>query len=152
MPTYQITAPNGRTYRIDGPAGATDEQVRARVMAQHPEAGAAPFAETRKALSVIADTAASFLENVSALPDLAATGMGKAMGLTARTFGASPQTVAALENPFTLGGNLRSRVPEQAGNVVPRSVSGAFGGLFGGNAAGGLLMRVALRRKTRLPT
>lgn len=38
MPTYEITAPNGQTYRIDGPEGATDEQVRAQVLKQFPDA------------------------------------------------------------------------------------------------------------------
>ena len=39
MPTYEMRAPNGRTYRITGPAGATDAQVKAAIMAQFPEAG-----------------------------------------------------------------------------------------------------------------
>lgn len=41
MPTYSISAPNGNTYEIDGPPGATDEQVRQKVLEQHPEAGSA---------------------------------------------------------------------------------------------------------------
>lgn len=39
MPTYEMRAPNGRTYRISGPAGATDDQVRAKILQQYPEAG-----------------------------------------------------------------------------------------------------------------
>lgn len=42
MPAYQIKAPDGNTYSIDGPEGATDEQVRAKVLEQHPQAGTAP--------------------------------------------------------------------------------------------------------------
>lgn len=38
MPTYEIQAPNGKTYRIDGPEGATDEQVQAEVLRQFPDA------------------------------------------------------------------------------------------------------------------
>lgn len=38
MPTYEIRAPNGKTYRIDGPAGASDADVRKQVMQQFPEA------------------------------------------------------------------------------------------------------------------
>lgn len=38
MPTYQIKAPDGNTYRIDGPDGATDDQVREQVLQQHPNA------------------------------------------------------------------------------------------------------------------
>lgn len=36
---YQIQAPDGKTYTVDGPDGATDEQVRAEVLRQYPEAG-----------------------------------------------------------------------------------------------------------------
>lgn len=39
MPTYKMRAPNGRVYQIQGPAGATDEQVRAAILRQFPEAG-----------------------------------------------------------------------------------------------------------------
>jgi hypothetical protein len=39
MPTYAISAPDGNTYQIDGPAGASDDQVRAEVLRQHPGAG-----------------------------------------------------------------------------------------------------------------
>lgn len=39
MPTYEMRAPNGRTYRITGPAGATNAQVKAKILAQFPEAG-----------------------------------------------------------------------------------------------------------------
>ena len=38
MPTYEMQAPNGRTYRIPGPAGATDDQIRAKILEQHPDA------------------------------------------------------------------------------------------------------------------
>lgn len=39
MPTYTVRAPNGRTYRVQGPAGATQAQVEAAVLKAHPEAG-----------------------------------------------------------------------------------------------------------------
>ena len=42
MPIYRITAPNGQTYRIEGPPGATDADVANAVMAQYPESGKAP--------------------------------------------------------------------------------------------------------------
>ena len=38
MPTYAIQAPDGKTYRIDGPEGASDDQVRAEVLRQYPQA------------------------------------------------------------------------------------------------------------------
>jgi hypothetical protein len=46
MPTYEMRAPNGRTYRITGPAGATNAQVKAKILAQFPEAGK-PAGRTR---------------------------------------------------------------------------------------------------------
>jgi hypothetical protein len=39
MPTYSISAPDGNTYKIEGPAGATQEQVKAEVLKQNPSAG-----------------------------------------------------------------------------------------------------------------
>lgn len=38
MATYSIRAPDGRTYRIQGPAGASQEEVQAQVMRQYPQA------------------------------------------------------------------------------------------------------------------
>jgi hypothetical protein len=51
MATYSIKAPNGKTYRIDGPAGADDAAVRAQVLKQYPDAaGPAPSAAPKTAL------------------------------------------------------------------------------------------------------
>ena len=41
MPLYRITAPNGQTYEIEGPPGASDADVAQAVMAQYPDASAA---------------------------------------------------------------------------------------------------------------
>lgn len=42
MPTYSIAAPDGNTYSIDGPEGATQNDVIRAVLAQYPSAGTAP--------------------------------------------------------------------------------------------------------------
>lgn len=44
MTTYSIQAPDGKTYQIDGPAGASQEQVQAEVMRQNPHLSAVPQA------------------------------------------------------------------------------------------------------------
>ena len=38
MPTYTVRAPNGRTYKVQGPAGATQRQIEEAVLKAHPEA------------------------------------------------------------------------------------------------------------------
>jgi len=38
MPIYSIKAPDGRTYRIEGPEGASQEDIIAHVLDDHPEA------------------------------------------------------------------------------------------------------------------
>jgi len=42
MPTYSIAAPDGNTYKIEGPAGASQDQVVSEVLKQHPTAGNPP--------------------------------------------------------------------------------------------------------------
>ena len=41
MPTYTVRAPNGKTYKITGPAGATNAQIERAVLEAYPDAGAA---------------------------------------------------------------------------------------------------------------
>ena len=44
MTTYRIPAPDGKTYRIEGPAGASQEEIKAEVIRQNPHLGAPPAA------------------------------------------------------------------------------------------------------------
>jgi hypothetical protein len=41
MPTYTVRAPNGKTYKITGPAGATNAQIERAVLEAYPDAGGA---------------------------------------------------------------------------------------------------------------
>jgi hypothetical protein len=50
MPIYSIAAPNGKTYQIDGPEGATQEDVQAQVLKQFPDAGNVPSSTPDAAL------------------------------------------------------------------------------------------------------
>jgi hypothetical protein len=52
MPTYTVRAPNGKTYKITGPAGATNEQIERAVLEAYPDAGgAAPQSTAQRALA-----------------------------------------------------------------------------------------------------
>ena len=42
MTTYSIAAPDGQTYKIEGPVGASQEQVQNEVLKQHPNAANPP--------------------------------------------------------------------------------------------------------------
>jgi hypothetical protein len=64
MPTYEIQAPNGKTYRIDGPENASDDDVRAEVLRQFPEA-----AGTSKAVAKQGDITAEYDVPSGATPE-----------------------------------------------------------------------------------
>jgi hypothetical protein len=74
MPLYRITAPNGLTYQIEGPDGASDADVARAVMAQHPEAGN----PAKPASFSAADTALAFGQSLlgagKSLTDVAGAG------------------------------------------------------------------------------
>jgi hypothetical protein len=72
MPTYEMRAPNGRTYRIQGPAGATDAQVKAKILEQHPEAAKAAPAPKPKA-----KPKKSFLKRAEEFGEAALTGVAE---------------------------------------------------------------------------
>jgi hypothetical protein len=83
MTIYRIQAPNGLTYEIEGPEGATKEEVAMAVMAKNPDAGK-PFKEA----------GASF-------GDTALAGLQSAVGATKSTlqgFGAEAPGVETLSN------------------------------------------------------
>jgi len=94
MPTYSIKAPNGKTYRIDGPAGATQDQVQQQVLAQFPEAGgggapAVPAANRRAVAPAKApDPSAVYSERWKGVPkDKAASVLRNAQASIMRRLG-----------------------------------------------------------------
>ena len=42
MPIYEITAPDGKTYEIEGPPGASRQDVIKAIIARNPSAGQPP--------------------------------------------------------------------------------------------------------------
>jgi len=83
MPLYRIKAPNGLTYQIEGPEGASQEEVAMAVMAQNPDAGK-PFKEAGASFG---DTAVAGLQS--------AIGSAKS---TLQGFGAEAPGVETLGN------------------------------------------------------
>lgn len=55
MPTYSITSPEGKVYSIDGPAGATQEQVIAQIQAAQKAAPAADKSDAAPRWDVLGD-------------------------------------------------------------------------------------------------
>lgn len=66
MPTYRITAPDGKTYQIEGPPGATTEQVRAAVIKQNPHLAPKPAVAPQQSEDLSAGSA--LLQGVLNLP------------------------------------------------------------------------------------
>lgn len=110
MPTYAIQAPDGQTYQIDGPAGASDDQVRAQVLRQHPTAGAKPDVMSdvaksgvtglKRTMTGLADQVASSVPGLSQIHQIA-SGMWD---------------VAHHQTPSPGGGNLFSDI---GSTVIP---------------------------------
>jgi hypothetical protein len=102
MPTYEIQAPDGNKYRIDGPAGATDDQVREQVLKQHPNAGTKAAAKAEeKAPEPTWGRAAGAVGEL---------GLTLASGLDQQVIGV-PKHVAQLAESVTSG--LSRETPEQ---------------------------------------
>ena len=73
MTTYRITAPDGKTYSIEGPEGASQEQVQQEVIRQNPQLASPSTAVTTPSPPVAAPESPSMLSQ-----------LGRQAGLTAR--------------------------------------------------------------------
>lgn len=176
MPTYSIRAPDGKTYTVTGPAGATEAQVRAEVLRQHPKA-AQPAKKDTSALSGLLAGAVKPIDN------LATWASQSPVGKAVDDFGASlgfPRTKAAVQQNdawrrnntrggWQVAGNIIGTLPTLAlrNPIVQGAVGGAvltddtslkgtaksaaLGGLFGkaGQVAGNRVIAPALERLGR---
>lgn len=128
----EIDAPDGTV--VEFPAGTSSAVIKSAMAKRY--GGPAPAPSLMKQVGMAAaDNGAALVENMAALPDLAASGFGKIAGGVMRLFGAD-RVASSLENPFTIGGAVRSAVPEVAGNALPRAIVGSVGGLAGGVGIG----------------
>lgn len=123
MPTYTVRAPNGRTYKVSGPAGATQAQVEAAVLEAHPEA--------RQPERKIGRGEA-FARGVFQSAEKAATFFGGAIGDLVDKFGITPAQATAWAAE-----NLSGKSPAEARRIAQnlQSLPG-FGGIVraGGKA------------------
>jgi hypothetical protein len=91
MPIYSIPAPDGRTYSIEGPAGATRDQIIAAILARNPDAAAAA-PQQKPTSGVMSALGSSFRAGVGE----AAAGAGEFTGLQGLAeFGKRQQEQAA---------------------------------------------------------
>ena len=116
MPTYQIKGPDGKTYRIDGPPGATTEQVKAEVIRQNPHL--APTAPTQPAPSAPRE-----MSGVQTLAQAAVNFPRSAYELGKSTLEAVTSPIETTKNIVSLGSSVLGKLgvtdasPEMANRV-----------------------------------
>jgi len=120
LTTYSIQAPDGKTYRIDGPQGATQEQVQAEVMRQNPHLASAPQ-QAPEALrwDVLGDIGRAASGAFDALKQDASTAMSAP---TSGDYG----PLASLKRM-----GAAAKVPLDALGVVASPITGAIHGIGG---------------------
>lgn len=141
MPLYRITAPNGRTYQIEGPEGASDAEVAQAVMAQYPEAGKA--APETTALGHAKEFVKGVVPGAVGLLETAATGasalLPEDMEKAAREKISS--VAGAAKKPFEAAPGYEEAVSRKFGEAIGSTVP-FFGlgplGLVGRAAGAGL--------------
>ena len=141
MPLYRITAPNGQTYQIEGPDGASDADVAQAVMAQYPEA-ARPKPETTVGGN-IKEAFKGLVPGAIGLAETAATGasalLPEDMEKAAREKIAS--VAGAAKAPFAAAPGYEESVGrklgEAVGSTAPFFALGPLG-MAGRVAAGGI--------------
>lgn len=121
MPTYEIAAPNGKTYRINGPEGASDEQVRAEVLRQFPEA-------ERTGDFTPEEEASGLTGGVTDTGDYSKPSMGSILGDAARDVAADiGKGMAWLPDTLAAGGRLAERGIVMGGATVAEPVLRGLG-------------------------
>jgi len=115
MTTYSISAPDGKTYRIEGPAGASQDEIKAEVIRQHPHLSATP---TAAPVSEIPGEKTSLVDQIPGMPPVAAP--APAPSLYQRALGAAEVV------PGLLSGAVSGVVAPIAG-MAGALTSGQFG-------------------------
>lgn len=153
MPLYEISAPNGKRYRIEGPPGASDEDVARAVIAQFPEAANPPPKTTiggyaREALKAVPRGLVGGLE--SAALGAAALLPGDTEGGFEKTAREGIKGLAERLKPTAAAGYEESplvKVMEGVGSFGSLLIPGGIGGMaargLGASARAGQLAAAA---------
>lgn len=128
MPTYVVTAPNGKKYRVEAPAGATEDEVLSRVRTQTVPRKAAPKEDNwLKGLALGAikpiDNLASLASNIPVIGP-AIDDLGAALGMPRAKQAARGNNAARKANVnknWQIAGNIAGSAP--IASLVP---GGAF--------------------------
>lgn len=134
MPRFHITSPDGATYEIDGPEGATEQDALAIVQKQHTAAqyggSTLPTAPTETY-----DPTGSFLENAAAGTGKAMVGVGRALY---QPVAAGLDYIAPRETGPSRATELQQNIDEakQRDALLMKTVGGKVGGVVGYGAAG----------------
>jgi hypothetical protein len=133
MPTYEIAAPDGKTYSIDGPEGATKDQVIAAILAKNPAAGMPPSKERTWGESAT-DVGAGLVGGLGSLVQLPGQVYGLATGDMSKTgaLGLGEGISQYAEEMKSAG--LKAREAERARKIAESAKEGqlsAFGTALG---------------------
>lgn len=140
MATYQITAPDGNLYEIDGPDGASRDDVIAAVKRKMPQGATAPDVGPwkgrdedqagiptmlpRQRATPKANATESFAQNVIA--PVGSMFVGPLLGVAAKGLGAAPAVVNALSSAgFSTGQKVAPGVINRLSDMALRSGAGA---------------------------
>lgn len=163
MATYRVKAPDGNSYRIEGPDDATQEEIENEVLRQFPEAGAAATAlATPSAVDTLENKAMRYgreaVRGIGSLGKNLAEGVVGTAGLLtdtpAKVYDVAASLVGGQPSPqFMKPAESFIQGMEQLGGpeLEPRSgtervigdVERGLGGALGGLGAGQVLTKVA---------
>lgn len=115
MPIYEIEAPNGKTYEIEGPEGASKEDVARAILAKAPESGVVPTikGQAKEFVKGIAPGAVGLLESAAIG---ASSLLPEDMEQTAR--GYISRTAEAAKKPFAPALGYEDTVARKLGEGV----------------------------------
>lgn len=149
MPVFDFTAPNGKTYTVEGPEGATKEQAFAILQSQITQPDA-----TETAVDVAKSTgigAAKSVIGLADIPELGARGIDAATNYVSQKLGLgeAPRPVASPNAPRLPGSaEIQAKIEEHTGPFYkPKTYAGEWGETIGGylpgmvGGPGGLMSR-----------